>query len=157
MSSNWRPDDSLYEPGDDGVINGARRVREALRKHKVEFGDRILTSRDEGVAEAQEELRRTPMPAGVEQWQVPIVAGAGQDVLWFRSKMAPGAKVPQHSHKTGLFRIVIEGTLKVGEVELKPGDWMFVPAGKPYSLEAGLDGCLVMYPHFRFPWPWFPW
>ena len=157
MSSDWRPDDSLYERGKDGVINGARRVREALQKHGVRFGNRIITSRDEGMDAAQQELKRTPMPPGVEQWQVPIVVGAGQDVLWFRSRMQPGAKVPEHAHKTGLLRIVIEGSVKVGDVELKPGDWMFVPAGKTYSLEAGPDGCIVMYPHFPFPWPWWPW
>jgi quercetin dioxygenase-like cupin family protein len=91
----------------------------------------------------------------VVQWQLPIVIRSDRDIICFISVMEPRAKVPEHSHDHGALRIVMQGSLKYRDKELKPRDWMWVPAGVSYALEAGPEGCFVFYPH-PIPWPW-PW
>ena len=144
--SAWSPDDSLLDRGAKGEVKGARMVRDVLRQRGIRSANQITTSRDAGVAAAQRDLKRTGMPAGVEQWQVPIVTPL-DNVLVFISRMKPGAAVPAHVHRVWVFRVVISGTLKFGRKTLRPGDWMLVPPGKEYSIQAGSGGCTVAYAH----------
>lgn len=153
MTSSWRPDDSLMKADEKGHSQGARRVSDALKKHGVRYGNGVITSRDKGVAAAQRDLKRTGMPPGVEQWQIPIVFRPTGDVLSFMGRMKPGATVPAHSHEFGVARVVIKGELKFGRKTLKVGDWMFVPAGVVYAVTAGPSGCQVQYHHSPCPWP----
>jgi quercetin dioxygenase-like cupin family protein len=52
----------------------------------------------------------------------------------------PGAIVPEHSHDKNLLRVVISGSIIVSNgIELKSGDWMYVPAGVTYGYMAGLN------------------
>ncbi len=149
MSSVWRPDDSLLQRDERGELNGMRRVKDALRKHGVRLSSRVVTSQDEGMQEALQELRRTTAPAGVEQWQLPVVfcpEGEGE-VLMFVSRLEAGARVPTHSHDHAHARFILDGSVRYGDLELKRGDWMAVPAGVEYQLEAGPTGTLMCYPH----------
>jgi len=107
----------------------------------------VITSRDKGMDAVQRDLKRTGMPPGVEQWQIPIVVRPTGDALSFTGRMEAGAEVPEHAHAHPLLRIVIAGSLDYGDVTLKPGDWMFVPAGQSYSIKAGPDGCSTFYHH----------
>jgi ChrR-like protein with cupin domain len=147
VSSGWRPDDSLLERDDKDEVRGVRRVKDALQKHGVRYGNRVITSRDKGMDAIRNDLKRTGMPPGVEQWQVPIVVKPSGDALSFTGRMEPGAEVPEHAHPHPVYRIVIEGSLEYGDLTLKPGDWMFVPAGLAYSITAGPDGCSTFYHH----------
>ena len=135
MSSNWRPDDSLSELDKKGELIGARRVKAAVRRNKVSLGKGVITSRDAGVAAVTRDLKRTGMPKGVQTWQIPVVFG--HYLLAFISVLDPGTIVPEHEHTVGVFRVVIEGELIFGRKTLKPGDWMYVPAGTRYSIQAG--------------------
>ncbi len=157
MSSEWRPDDSLLERSQKGEVKGARRVKEALKKRGIRYGNRVITSRDKGMATVQRDLKRDPMPRGIKQWQIPIALGAGEDILCFRGVHKPGAKVPEHTHKDAVLHIVIKGSMKHRGRWLKPGDWILVPPGQSYSLETGPDGCDTFYEHIPWPWPWWPW
>ena len=131
MNSKWRPDDSFLTKK-DGEQAGARRIREVLLRHGFEPGQ-ILTSRDKGMEEVVNELKRTNMPPGVEQWQLPVaIAGT----FAFRTVAEPDAVIPDHSHRANLFRVVVSGTAIYRDVELTAGDWMLVPKGKSYSLRA---------------------
>ncbi len=143
------------EPTEKGKVQGTGRVRDALRKHSVRYGNGVITSRDKGLAAVQRDLKRAGMPPGVEQWQIPIVFRPTGDVLSFVGRMKPGARVPAHAHKFGVVRVVIEGSLKYGRMTLKVGDWMFVPAGQVYAVTAGPGGCKTMYHHGSCPSP--PW
>src|SRR2546426_5501682 len=145
VSSEWRPDDSLLERGENDEVRGTRRVKDALEKHGIRYGDRVITSRDKGMDEVKGDLKRSGMPPGVEQWQVPIVVKPSGEALSFTGRMEAGAEVPEHVHKHPVFRIVIEGSLEYGDLTLKPGDWMFVPAGQAYSLKAGPEGFSTFY------------
>ena len=155
MSSKWSPDDSLMQPGGRGTLRGTQAIIDALRKHGVRYGNSVITSRDKGIAAAQRDLKRTGMPPGVEQWQIPIVYRPTGDVLSFLGRMKPRARVPAHSHEFGVERVVLKGDLRFGRKTLKVGDWMFVPAGVVYAVSAGPQGCTIMYRHGPCPWP--PW
>jgi anti-sigma factor ChrR (cupin superfamily) len=147
VNSEWRPDDSLSERDQKGEVRGARRIKDALTKNKVRLGKGVITSRDTGMAAVRRDLKRNGLPRGVEHWQMPIMLGQGGDIVCFMSRLKPGTKVPEHAHKQAVFRVVIEGELKTGRKTLKPGDWMLVPAGQIYSVQAGPNGCKIFYAH----------
>jgi hypothetical protein len=145
MSSNWRPDDSLNERDKKGVLNGEKKIKAALAKNKVRIGKGVTTSRDKGMAAVKRDLKKTGMPRGVQSFQIPFVLGG---CLWFLSCYEPGTIVPMHAHKLVIFRIVISGEMRYGGKTLKQGDWMYVPAGQAYSIQAGATEKLwVLYGH----------
>jgi len=86
VSSEWRPDDSLLERGENDEVRGTRRVKDALEKHGIRYGDRVITSRDKGMDEVKGDLKRSGMPPGVEQWQVPIVVKPSGEALSFTGR-----------------------------------------------------------------------
>ena len=149
MSSKWQPDDSLAERDEKGASKGSKRIAAALRKHKVSSAKRVTTSRDEGMKDVNKTLKRprSSMPPGVEHWQVPVTLGQRKDVLVFKSRMKPGAKVPTHAHKHDVFRVVVSGSVKYEGKTLKAGDWMHVPAGQSYAMQAGPTGASIYYHH----------
>jgi len=148
VSSEWRPDDSLLERGQKGEVKGVRRVIDALKNRGVRYGNRVITSRDKGMADVQRDLKRGPMPAGIQQWQIPIAIGPAEDILFFAGVHKPGAKVPEHTHKDAVLHIVVKGSMKHRGRVLKAGDWILVPPGQSYSLVTGPDGCWTCYVHF---------
>jgi len=143
---HWRPDDTFHNII-DGEFKGVRRVNDALKKLGVKLGDKIVTSRDKDMQELVNVLRRETMPDGFEQWQLPIVLGGGnRPVMSFITVGNANAEVPQHRHRDDcLFRIVISGSLHFRDLELFPGDWMYVPTGQPYAFRAGKLGVVVMH------------
>jgi quercetin dioxygenase-like cupin family protein len=98
------------------------------------------------MAAARNDLKRTGMPAGVEQWQLPVTLPL-ENVLVFISRLKPGATVPLHAHNVWVFRVIISGSLVYGRKTLKAGDWMLVPPGEEYAFTAGKDGCTIFYAH----------
>ena len=144
MNSKWRPDDSFLEE-EDGQLKGVRRVMQALKKHGVAPRRGVLTSRERGVEDTREDLRRTHMPPGFEQWQLPVALGPDKNVLAFMTKAEPNAEIPEHSHRVELFRVVVSGSVFYGDQELTAGDWMSVQAGSSYGLRAGRDGCVICH------------
>ena len=50
------------------------------------------------------------------------------------TKVAPKTNVPQHSHKEGIFRYIIEGSLTINGEHYRAGDWLVVPEGMPYEI-----------------------
>ena len=148
MSPVWQPDDSLLVRGKGGS-KGARRIKAALQKHRISSVKKVITSRDPRMNSVKLTLKRprASMPPGVEQWQLPVTHGPRSAVLSFTGRMKPGAKVPPHVHKNDVFRVVIKGSLKTGGKTLRAGDWMHVPAGQSYALQAGPKGCVTYYNH----------
>ena len=146
MSPDWRPDDSLLDLNAKGEAKGARRVTDVLRKRGIRPSNRITTSRDPGLAAVRNDLKRTGMPTGVEQWQLPVALPL-PNVLVFTSRMKAGAKVPEHAHRVWVFRVIMEGSLLYERKTLKAGDWMLVPPGQSYAIQAGPGGCTILYAH----------
>jgi len=133
VSTKWSPDDSVIEG------EAARtRIREALERHNIRIDDtRVVTSRDSGMDDVRFHLRREGLPPGFQQWQLPIKLSG--ETYFFLTVAEAGAVVPTHSHKRDLFRIVVWGAIIFNGIELKVGDWMFVPKGVPYSFSASLN------------------
>jgi anti-sigma factor ChrR (cupin superfamily) len=157
MSSKYRPDDSLSERDQKGELKGARRITDALKKNKVRLGKGVITSRDTGMAAVRRDLKRTGLPPGVEHWQMPIVLGQGGDILCFISRLKPGTKVPEHAHEgIAVFRVILGGELKYGRKTLKTGDFILIPGGVNYAVQAGPQGCSIFYAHIPWPFPWPP-
>jgi mannose-6-phosphate isomerase-like protein (cupin superfamily) len=133
MSTKWSPDDSVIEG------EAARsRIREALERHGLKIGDdRVTTSRDPGMDDVRAHMRREGLPPGFQQWQLPVKLSG--ETFFLLTVAEPGAVVPTHSHKRDLFRIVVSGSIITNGIELKAGDWMFVPKGVEYSFSAALN------------------
>ena len=130
MSSNWKPDDSILETGPD-------RIREATG---VSDENEIVTSRDE----RRQPLPGRQMPPGIEQ-KLLAVSLPGK-MLAFQTSFEPNVVLPSHSHAdAATFRVVLEGSLYYGDVELKTGDWMYVPAGKSYEIRTGAEPCQIFH------------
>lgn len=145
MTAQWRPDDSLLERDATGETRGARRVRDALKKNGLKYENRVITSRDKGMAGVRRDLKRATTLRGVQQWQMPVLL-PGQ--VWLEARHRPGAKIPEHSHKGWVMHIVISGAMKYRNQTLKVGDWILVPPGQLYSLEAATNpGCVTYYIH----------
>lgn len=111
-----------------------------------------ITSRDAGVSDLLYDLERREMPPGIQSWQLPFAFGGGGSVFFFLTVAQPGAIVPSHKHTRDLFRIVVSGSIITNGIELKSGDWMFVPKGVSYSYHAGLNPGAVTY-HCYTPTP----
>ncbi len=138
MGTEWEPDDSQVE-GPAGVD----RIRAALETHRVTTQGRVVTSRDPGMDLVRLKLKREGLPEGFESWQLPVW-GEGPAFVFITAAL-PGAVVPEHSHKRDLFRMVISGSMIVNGIELKPGDWMYVPKGVPYSYTAAFNPGLINF------------
>lgn len=145
-AGKWQPDDSFHDLI-NGEYKGVLRVKEALKKLKLSLGDKIVTSRDPQMAKLMEELRRTTLPEGFEQWQLPIILGGGErPVMSFITVGQPNAKLPLHKHRNDtLLRIVLSGSIIYKNIELITGDWMYIPTGLAYGFAAGRLGCVIMH------------
>jgi quercetin dioxygenase-like cupin family protein len=114
-----------------------------MKRHGIVVKDRVITSRDPGMSDVRYALRRPDMPPGIHSWQLPIELD--ERSFLFMTVAEPGAVVPSHSHTRDLFRLVISGSIILDNVELKSGDWMFVPKGTKYSYTAALNPGAVTF------------
>jgi hypothetical protein len=141
--------DSFYDIASSEFKDGLL-VQKALKELGLTFGDKIVTSRDSFMPALLKKLRKTTLPDGFEQWQLPIVLGGAGDcpVMLFMTIGHPNAKVLNHRHKNdSLFRIVLSGSIIYKGTELFAGDWIYIPRGHRYSFTAGRFGfgCVVMH------------
>jgi len=136
--ADWKADDSVVE-GPKGVA----RVRAAVKKHRLTVKDRVITSRDPGMHDLHYTLMREGMPPGIRTWQIPFVMEG--PAFFFLTVSEPGAIVPSHEHKRDLFRIIVSGSIITNGIELKSGDWMFVPKGVSYGYSAALNPGAISY------------
>jgi hypothetical protein len=139
----WTPDDKFLDrerqPGRD-------QVDDVLHKLNLHLDvDHVITSRDQGWAQARHDLRRENMPPGWDTWQLPFYL-LGPVTFFFISSSAPGAILPTHGHDVAQVRIVLSGGLIFEHTELKTGEWMYIPPKVEYSLTASLNpGCVHLY------------
>ena len=138
MGSEWKPDDRFL---DEKRRGGVQRVDAAFKRP-----DRIVTSRDEGMDDIRYRLRRENMPPGWDTWQLPVYL-MSEATFFFLTSSAPGAILPSHAHKVAQFRMVLSGGLLYNGIELRSGDWIYIPPEAEYSLSASMNpgGCVHMY------------
>jgi anti-sigma factor ChrR (cupin superfamily) len=80
--------------------------------------------------------------AGVETRT--LVSDPATGLLTVLTKMAPGARLPDHEHVRIEQTYVLEGTLHCGEGICGAGEFVWRPAGSRHEAWAGPDGCLAL-------------
>jgi len=98
-----------------------------------------LASRFVSVASLPWEKTRHP---GVETKT--LVADPKSGLLTALTKMAPGARLPDHEHVLIEQTYVLEGILHCGEGACQAGDFVWRPAGSRHEAWAGPEGCLAL-------------
>jgi len=135
VKNKYTPDDRIIE-GEEG----RQRVAAALER----LGEGVITSLDPSVNDILFDQYRPGMPPGIDQWQLPVKIDGPS--LYFLTVVQPGAIVPTHSHKRALFRVIVSGSIILGDGRvLKAGDWMYVPAGTEYSFRGGLNPGAIIF------------
>lgn len=78
--------------------------------------------------------------AGVSVKDVAVTGGFELQMV----RLAPGARLPQHTHELPEFIYVIEGELVIGEQRLKPGWASVASAGSVHADVRSEDGCVFV-------------
>jgi mannose-6-phosphate isomerase-like protein (cupin superfamily) len=123
----------------------------------------VLTSRDRLAITLMNALPAEGLAPGFQGELIPIVFGAGivLDVL-----ARVGVTTELHYHDTDGFHQILNGTVRVSvnedarlsdhtqppntrdlEVDLGPGDWVWIPAGVIYTLEIVANPVTIRYVH----------
>jgi anti-sigma factor ChrR (cupin superfamily) len=80
--------------------------------------------------------------AGVETKT--LMADAATGLMTVLTKMAPGARLPDHEHVKVEQTYVLEGALHCGEGVCRAGEFVWRPAGSRHEAWAGPEGCLTL-------------
>ena len=73
-----------------------------------------------------------------------LVSDPASGLLTVLTKMAPGAKLPDHEHVLIEQTFVLEGAIHCGEGICKAGDFVWRPAGSRHEAWAGPEGCVTL-------------
>jgi anti-sigma factor ChrR (cupin superfamily) len=73
-----------------------------------------------------------------------LVADPKSGLLTVLTKMAPGARLPDHEHVRVEQTYVLEGALHCDEGVCRAGDFVWRPAGSRHQAWAGPQGCLAL-------------
>ena len=73
-----------------------------------------------------------------------LVAEPQSGLLTVLTKLAPGARLPDHEHVRIEQTYVLEGALHCDEGVCKAGDFVWRPAGSRHQAWAGPQGCLAL-------------
>ena len=132
-----------FDPNAVTFAEGEVRVQRALKRAGVNIRERIVTSKDPAARKLAEVLQVRNVPKGFTKYQLPIVMERSQ---LFISSAEPNVKAGKHSHDEGDgIRFIVSGSIRYNGQTLGAGDWMFIPAGLPYSFTVGPEGALMAY------------
>jgi mannose-6-phosphate isomerase-like protein (cupin superfamily) len=143
-------------PGPD-VRSDQRSIRAAQAEQEFDQTTTALTSRDRLATTLMNALPAEGLEPGFDGELIPIVfeSGIEMDVL-----ARVGATTGPHDHDTNGFHQILNGTVRVIvsedarlpgqelEVDLGPGDWVWIPAGVTYTLEIVAGPIHIWYKHF---------
>lgn len=73
-----------------------------------------------------------------------LVADPQSGLLTVLTKMAPGARLPDHEHVRIEQTYVLEGALHCDEGVCRAGNFVWRPAGSRHQAWAGPEGCLAL-------------
>jgi len=133
-----------FDPNQVTFDEGVERIRAAVGQVGLKVRDRVLTSHDKEVKKAEALLGVSAIPGGFRKWQLPVYLDSPSQL--FSTVAEPNAEVPEHSHNEGDgIRFIAGGSIHFDGKELGPGDWMFIPAGTPYSFRVGINGAIMCY------------
>jgi mannose-6-phosphate isomerase-like protein (cupin superfamily) len=135
-----------------------RRIQAAQDEQGFNQARAVLASRDRLATTLMNALPADNhfLAPGFQGELIPIVFGAGieLDVL-----ARVGVTTGRHSHDTDGFHQILNGRVRVSvdqdarlpgqdlEVDLGPGDWVWIPAGVIYTLEIVANPVTIRYKH----------
>jgi hypothetical protein len=133
-----------FNPNQLTFEEGVERIKRASADAHVKLGRGILTSKDPEVLKVTNVLKVDIIPDGFQKWQLPFYLDKPSQM--YISAGAPFTRVAKHSHNEGDgVRFIMSGSILYNGKELTAGDWMFIPAGEPYSFQVGPFGTLMCY------------
>jgi quercetin dioxygenase-like cupin family protein len=59
-------------------------------------------------------------------------------------RLAHGARFPRHAHHGSEEVVVIEGSVRIGDVALRAGDYLFTPPGEEHDVVALTDAVIFV-------------
>ena len=138
------------------VSRHQERIQAAQAEQGFNQAEMVLTSRDRLAITLMNALPAEGLAPGFQGELIPIVFGAGivLDVL-----ARVGVTTELHYHDTDGFHQILNGTVRVSvsedarlpdqdlEVDLGPGDWVWIPAGVIYTLEIVANPVTIRYVH----------
>ena len=138
------------------VRSDQERIREAQDAQGFVQTRTVLTSRDRLATTLMNALPAYGLAPGFHGQLIPIVFGAGieLDVL-----ARVGTTTGLHYHDTAGFHQILNGRVRVSvnpdarlsdqdlEVDLGPGDWVWIPAGVTYTLKVVANPVRFRYQH----------
>ena len=132
-----------FDPNQVSFADGAVRVERVVAHHRLDTIGAIVTSKGKGAEAVLRDLGVSNVSKGFTKGQLPFVFTQAQ---FFVSHAEPNAKVAEHAHTEGdALRIITHGSITHDGVELKAGDWMFIPKGVKYAIEIGREGASMCY------------
>jgi hypothetical protein len=140
-----------FDPNRLPFVRCTEQIQEAVRGAGLQstetglaHGGKVLTSRDEPVDKVTKALGIDNVPGGFHKWQLPVFFN--EPTHLFVTVAEPGSVSPRHSHDEGPgIRFIASGSINHEGRELTAGDWMYVPAGAPYSFTTGRFGATMFY------------
>jgi mannose-6-phosphate isomerase-like protein (cupin superfamily) len=137
------------------VSSDQERIQEQQAAQGFVQARTVLTSRDALATTLMNALPARGLEPGFDGQLIPIVfrSGIELDVL-----ASVGTTTGPHYHDTDGFHQILNGTVRVSvegarlpgqdlEVDLGPGDWVWIPAGVEYTLEIVANPARFMYQH----------
>ena len=138
------------------VSRHRERIQAAQAEQEFDQTKTVLTSRDRLATTLMNALPAEGLKPGFHGQLIPIVFGAGieLDVL-----ARVGTTTGPHDHDTAGFHKILNGRVRVSvskdarlpgqglEVDLGPGDWVWIPAGVEYTLEIVANPVRFSYQH----------
>lgn len=132
------------------VSSDQERIRRAQAEHEFDQARTVLTSRDKRATTMMNALPAAGLAPGFQGLLIPIVfeSTIELDVL-----ARVGTTTGRHYHDTDGFHQILSGTVRVTvpdqdlEVELGPGDWVWIPANVTYTLEIVAGPVSLCYKH----------
>lgn len=138
------------------ITSHQRRIQEAQTAQGFDQTKTALTSRDKLATTLMNVVPAEGLAPGFDGQSIPIVfeSSIELDVL-----ARPGTTTEPHHHDTHGFHQILRGTVRVSvdqgarlpgqdlEVDLGPGDWVWIPAGVTYTLEVVANPVWFRYRH----------
>ena len=132
------------------VTSDRRRIQAEQQRQGFDQDTMVLTSRDELAGTLMNALSAAGLARGFDGQLIPIDFGSAIETI---VQASAGTTTEPHSHDTDGFHLILRGRVRVRvpdqnvQVELGPGEWVWIPTGVEYIIEILTDLVIWCYKH----------